>query len=376
MKFTYNLPVNLIFGRGVSLKVGEEAARVGKKALIVTGRNSAKKSGLLDRTVELLNKEGVSSVVFDEVEPNPLTTTVARGAQVARENGCDVVVALGGGSIMDAAKSMAFAVVNEGDITDYMFGRRSGHGALPLILVPTTCGTGSEGNNIAVLTEPVSNDKKGLRGDKMYGAASLIDPDLMRTMPPRVLASVGFDALCHNMEAYVCTAHTPMSDMLALEGIARTARSLVRVYENPDDIEGWEDITFASTLGGMAITAAGIAAPHGIEHPASGLYNVTHGLGLAAITPEIFDRSWKGAPERFATVSRLLGGTSAEDCADAVRALLEKLNINVRLRDIGVKEEGIGWMAENCMRVSKGGLGKNPVAFTQEDVESIYRACF
>jgi len=376
MNFTYHLPVNLVFGSGVSQRVGQEAARFGSRALVVTGRSSAKKSGLLDRTLELLKKEGVSAVIFDEVEPNPLTTTVQKGADTARENDCQVVIALGGGSIMDAAKSIAFAVVNTGDITDYMFGRKTGHGALPLILVPTTCGTGSEGNNIAVLTEPSSNDKKGLRGDKMYGAVSLIDPELMKTMPPRTLASVGFDALCHNMEAYVCTAHTPMSDMIALDGIARTARSLVRVYEDPGCDEGWEDITLASTLGGMAITAAGVAAPHAIEHPASGLYNITHGLGLAAITPAIFERTWQGAPERFATVSRLLGGTGAEDCADAVRRLLERLHINVRLRDLGVKEEGIGWMTENCFRVSKGGLSKNPVAFTKEQVEEIYRASF
>lgn len=376
MNFLYHLPVNLVFGNGVSQKVGEEAARLGKRALIVTGRSSAKKSGLLDRTLELLKKEGVSAVIFDEVEPNPLTTTVGKGAALANEEGCQLVIALGGGSIMDAAKSIAFAAVNEGDITEYMFGRRTGSGALPLILVPTTCGTGSEGNNIAVLTDPTSNDKKGLRGDKTYGAVSLIDPQLMKTMPKRTLASVGFDALCHNMEAYVCKAHTPMSDMIALEGIRRTARSLVRVYEDPACDEAWEDVTLASTLGGMAITAAGVAGPHAIEHPASGLYNITHGLGLAAITPEIFERSISGAPERFAVISRLLGGKDEQDCAGTIRRLLEKLEINVRLRDLGVKEEGIRWMTENCFRVSRGGLSKNPVAFTEADVEAIYRACF
>ncbi len=194
MKFNYNLPVNLMFGRGRSAEVGEITAKYGKKALIVTGGSSAKKSGLLDRTVEYLKKASVDSVVFDKVKQNPLTTTAKEGALFAKENNCDVVVALGGGSIMDCAKAIAFMSLNEGDINDYIYSRLTSDKALPLVLIPTTCGTGSEGNGFAVLTNPENGDKKSLRSNAIIAKASIIDSELMKTMPKHILSSVVFDA--------------------------------------------------------------------------------------------------------------------------------------------------------------------------------------
>jgi alcohol dehydrogenase class IV len=144
MRFTFNLPVNLLFGAGTAKETGKRTAALGKKALLVTGRGSTKKSGLLDRVSGLLSESGVEYTVFDKVEPNPLTTTVDEGAALAREKGCDVVLGLGGGSIMDAAKCIAFMALNEGDLMDYIYLRRPAGDALPLVLIPTTCGTGSE----------------------------------------------------------------------------------------------------------------------------------------------------------------------------------------------------------------------------------------
>lgn len=146
MKFNYYLHVNLIFGRGSAKKIGTEVSKYGKKVLIVTGRNSAKKSGLLDRSIDLLKAEGVNYTLFDKVQQNPLTTTAEEGANIARAEGCDVVLALGGGSIIDAAKGIAFLVKNRSDVNDYILKRQTGSEALPIIVVPTTCGTGSEGN--------------------------------------------------------------------------------------------------------------------------------------------------------------------------------------------------------------------------------------
>lgn len=201
--FHYYLPVNLIFGAGKSELLGKEAAKYGKRAMIVTGRGSTRKSGLLDHAVSLLKAEGMDTVVFDEAEPNPLASTVMKGAALVREAGCDVIIGLGGGSIMDCSKAMAFAACNEGNIFEYIYGKKKGDGALPLILVPTTCGTGSEGNSFAVLTDDGTRDKKSLRDNSVIARASIVDPELMTTMPKNVLASVGFDALCHCMEAYL-----------------------------------------------------------------------------------------------------------------------------------------------------------------------------
>ena len=280
MKFNYNLPVNLLFGRGRSNEIGSEVAKYGNKALIVTGRGSTKKSGLLDKTVNLLKEANVQYEIFDKVEQNPLTTTVYEGVEVIKETGCDVVLGLGGGSIMDAAKSIAFAAKNPGDISDYIFGIKQGNEALPIILVPTTCGTGSEGNCFSVLTNPETKDKKSLRTNLIIAKASIIDSDLMTTMPKSILASVGFDALAHNMEAYVSKIGQPLTDMKALYGIKLLAENLTKAYNDPADLEAWEKVTLASTLGGMVIGVAGVAAPHGLEHPASGLCDIVHGKVL------------------------------------------------------------------------------------------------
>ena len=232
MEFNYNLPVNLIFGIGKVEELGKETGKYGKKALIVTGRSSTKKSGLLDKAVNLLKEANVESVIFDKVSQNPLTTTAYEGADLAKKENCDVVVGLGGGSIMDAAKAIAFIALNEGDISDYIFGIKKSEKALPIILVPTTCGTGSEGNGFAVLTNPENNDKKSLRCNAIVAKASIIDPNLMTTMPKHILASVGFDALCHSMEAYLSKAAQPLTTMKALYAIELIGKNLVNVYKD------------------------------------------------------------------------------------------------------------------------------------------------
>ena len=372
MNFNYNLPVNLLFGRGRSDEIGSEVAKYGKKALIVTGRSSTKKSGLLDKAICLLKEAKVDYEIFDKVEQNPLTTTVYEGVDVIKETGCDVVLGLGGGSIMDAAKSIAFSVKNPGDISEYIFGIKQGYEALPIVLVPTTCGTGSEGNCFSVLTNPETKDKKSLRTNIIIAKASIIDPELMTTMPKNILASVGFDALAHNMEAYVSKIGQPLTDMKAFYGIKLLAENLTKAYNDPTDIDAWEKISLASTLGGMVIGIAGVTAPHGLEHPASGLYDIVHGKGLAALTPVIVEKSWSSNIEKYSDISKLLGGTDAKDCSDAIKSFLEKIDLKVTLGELGVKENDIEWMTENCMKVSKPSITNHPKEFSFDEIKEIY----
>lgn len=372
MNFNYNLPINLLFGRGRINEVGCEVAKYGKKVLIVTGRSSTKKSGLLDKTKSLLEEAKVEYEVFDKVEQNPLTTTVYEGVEVIKETGCDSVLGLGGGSIMDAAKSIAFSAKNSGDISEYIFGIKQGKEALPIVLVPTTCGTGSEGNCFSVLTNPETKDKKSLRTNLIIAKSSIIDPELMMTMPKSILASVGFDALAHNMEAYVSKIGQPLTDMKALYGIKLLAENLIKVYKDSSDLEAWEKVSLASTLGGMVIGVAGVTAPHGMEHPASGLYDIVHGKGLAALTPVIVEKSWESNPEKYSDISKLLGGTDGSDCAEAIRKFLEEIDLRVTLGDLGAVEKDVEWMAENCMKVSKPSIVNHPKEFTLEEIKEIY----
>ena len=374
MDFKYYLPVNIVFGCGKLDQARELVKPYGTKALIVTGRSSAKKSGLYDRVKNSLDAQGISCVLFDKVTQNPLTTTAEEGAAFAREQGCDVVVAIGGGSIMDCAKGIAFLAVNEGDINDYIFNRKVSDQALPLVLIPTTCGTGSEGNGFAVLTNPENGDKKSLRCSAIVAKVSVVDPECMMTMPKRVLASVGFDALCHCIEAYTANNAQPFTDALSIYAIGLITDNLVNVYTGADTSkEAWEKLTIASTIGGMVIGCAGVTLAHGMEHPASGLKDIVHGQGLAALTPAVIDATYTGRKEKFAAISKALGGSSASDCADRVRDLLSTLDLTLKLGDLGITEADIPWMTENCQKVSAGNLVNTPVSVTAELISEIYR---
>lgn len=373
INFSFFLPINVVFGCGKVKEVGNLTKAYGKKALIVTGRSSAKKSGIYDKVNESLKKVGIDTVLFDKVTPNPLTTTAEEGAKFAKENGCDVVVAIGGGSIMDCAKAIAFLSVNSGNINDYIFNKLHSDKALPLVLIPTTCGTGSEGNGFAVLTNPENGDKKSLRCNAIVAKVSIVDPECMMTMPKNVLASVGFDALCHNIEAYTSKIAQPFTDALSLYGISLIADNLVNVYNGKGGKEAWEKITLASTIGGMVINTAGVTLAHGMEHPASGLKNIVHGQGLAALTPVVIEASYKGNRDKFGKIARIFGGLTAEDCSVKIRTLLKKLDLDLKLSNLGIKEEDIKWMAENCMKVSEASIKNNPVIFTKEEIEEIYK---
>lgn len=373
MEFQFNLPVNIIFGCNKTEEVGKIANIYGDRILIVTGRNSTRESGLLVRVQNLLSEAHMDYCTFDEVEQNPLTTTVYKGAKIAKDNCCDVILGLGGGSIMDAAKAIAIAAVDTTNLREYIFARKTPDRALPIILIPTTCGTGSEGNGFAVLTDPETNDKKSIRSNTIIAKASIVDPLLMKTMPKQILASVGFDALSHNMEAFLSRATQPIITMLAIEGIRLLGLHLLALYNNIDDQDSLEKVTLASTYGGMVISHAGVIAPHGLEHPASGLKNIVHGKGLAALVPVIFEKSIDACPEKFAVISSLLGGKDETDCASTIRNFLYRMDSLTTLSQLGITESDIDWMAENCFKVSAASIKLHPKEFTLEEVKEIYR---
>ncbi len=373
MNFQYHLPVNLIFGRSRITELGKIASEYGKRAMVVTGTGSTKRSGLLNKCLYFLETSGLNTVVYDQVPQNPLTTTALMGADLVKEHGCDVIIGIGGGSVMDCAKAIAFLAVNEGDVNDYIFGRKISECALPLVLVPTTCGTGSEGNSFAVLTNPDNGDKKSLRTNGIIAKASIIDSELMESMPPGILVSVGFDALCHLMEAYISRAAQPMTEMMCLSGIRLIGKHLTRLYDGDGTEDDWDALAWASTLGGMVINTAGVTLPHAMEHPASGLRNIVHGKGLAALTPVIMEASVDGARQKFADISRLLGGSRAEDCPERIRMLLGQLGLDIGLGELGITTDDIPWMAKNCLKVSGVSVANHPVLFSEEEIGEYYK---
>lgn len=373
MEFQYNLPVNLIFGRGKASSIGKVSEQYGKRALVVTGTGSTKRTGLLDKVINSLDEYNIESTVFDKVMPNPLISTVYEGAGLAEKSESDFVVGVGGGSIMDAAKSIAFCCKNKGDINDYIYGRKASEKSLPIVLIPTTCGTGSEGNQIAVLTNDETKDKKALYTMNIIPSVSIVDPLVMTTMPQSVLSSVGFDAFTHAIEAYTSKKSNPITDSQAFLAMELITKNLPILIEDNENIDAWEAMSLGAVLGGMVIGAAGVSAAHGMEHPVSGLKNVIHGRGLAALTPPIVERLAPYYPEKFERISLILGGKDHNDCADMIRKFLEKINLNIKLGGLGITYDDIPWLTDNCMKISIGNLKNAPIEFTREDVAQIYR---
>lgn len=175
------------------------------------------------------------------------------------------------------------------------------------------------------------------------------------------------------MEAYTSRIAQPFTDALALYAMELIAEALPALYQGIQEKALWEKLTIASTIGGMVINHAGVTLAHGMEHPASGLRNIVHGHGLAALTPVVVEASWRGSEEKFTRISRILGGETAADCADRIRGLLKTLGMTMTLTQLGLKQEDVAWMAENCMKVSVASVANNPVVFTQEEIGEIYR---
>ena len=387
MEFSYFLPVNIQFGWNKVDNVADFAAPYGKKALIVTGRTSAKKSGLYDRVVAKLDAAHIEHVLFDQVDANPLTTTALDGAALAKSESCDMVIAIGGGSIMDCAKGIAFMAVNDGDINDYIFNRKTSDNALPLIVIPTTCGTGSEGNGFGVLTNPETGDKKSLRCNAIVPKVSIVDPAVMGTMPPHVLASVGFDALCHNIEAYTSKTAQPFTDALAHYAVTLLAQYLVPLYKHVKAIangqeavlnkkqltKAWESVTLASTIGGMVINTAGVTLGHGMEHPASGLKDITHGVGLAVIEPVVVEYTWSANSEKFNSLARIFNHGDGSELGEALRLIVHDLDLTTNLTELGFTKKDIPWLVDNVYVVATGNIANTVAEVSRNDIEVLYK---
>lgn len=390
MEFSYFLPVNIQFGWNKVDSVADFVKPYGKKVLIVTGRTSAKKSGLYDRVVTKLDNAQINHVLFDEVDANPLTTTAIKGSELAKANGCEAIVAIGGGSIMDCAKGIAFMAVNDGDINDYIFNRKTSDNALPLIVIPTTCGTGSEGNGFGVLTNPETGDKKSLRCNAIVPKVSIVDPAVMGTMPSHVLASVGFDALCHNVEAYTSKTAQPFTDALSYYAVTLLAQYLVPLYKHVKAVangkpivlnekqltKAWESVTLASTIGGMVINTAGVTLAHGMEHPASGLKDITHGVGLAVIEPVVVEYTWSANSDKFGALARIFNHGDGSELGEALRSIVHDLDLTTNLTELGFTKKDIPWLVDNVYVVATGNIANTVAEVSRKDIEVLYKKMF
>ena len=394
MNFEFYNPTRLVFGAGTFSKLGEEVSEHGKKALIVTGGGSVKRSGVFDRAVASLKNAGVSVAEFSGVEPNPRITTVRRGAQIARDEGCDVIVALGGGSTMDASKVIAAAVLYDGDPWDLI-----GHGqknwviptqALPIITAPTLAATGSEMNCGAVISNDETKVKSFVQTDSLFPKVALVDPELTLSVPKDQTAYGVCDIITHVTEGYFSGVDgTPIQDRFAEGVIINAIEWGKKAVADGNDLEARTQVQWASIVGLNGFVQAG-ANPagfpvHMIEHVLSAHHDITHGAGLAIVNPAWMRFAAKARPERFAQFARRIFGLSnkntdelslAKEGIDHYEAFLRAIGCPTRLSELGIGDELFSQYAKDAALVlhdEDGNLLGRP-EMTEADIIEVLRS--
>lgn len=383
MAFNFYLPTRILFGQGMLNELHKQALP-GKKALIVVSSGqSVKKYGYLARLQEQLDKAKVEYVVFDKILPNPIVEHVMEGAAVAKEHGCDFVIGLGGGSSIDSAKSIAIMATNEGHYWDYIHGG-SGKGLpipndpLPIVAITTTAGTGTEADPWTVITN--GKEKIGFGYDKTFPTLSIVDPELMLTVPPHLTAYQGFDALFHSTEGYLNKTANEISDLFALKAISLIGKSLPKAVADGNNIEARTDVALANTLSGIVEWTSGCISEHAMEHAISAYYpEVPHGAGLIMISLAYYRfLAESGAcDERMIDMAKALGKEDASEPMDFVNALYD-LQVacgvaNLKMSDYGIKEDDLEAFATNTYETGGGLFEVDPCEITYEDTLKIFK---
>lgn len=389
MSYHFFNPTRVLFGAG-QLNNLHEQTMPGKKAMVVISNGkSTRESGALNRTMEQLQMAGVKTILFDKVGANPLKATVEEGARFAKENQCDFVVALGGGSVMDAAKIMAMYALQPGELWDYVAGSTGKmqplvNPTLPVIAITTTAGTGSEVDQWGVVTNPETNEKIGCGGqDSLFPVIAVVDPELMATVPPKFTAYQGFDALFHSTEGYISKANSLMSDMVQLAAIENIGKYLARAVKNGNDMEAREHVAFANTMSGYSMVVGACTSEHAMEHAMSAYHQtLPHGAGLIMISKEYYTHfiNKHCCDQRFIRMAQALGKTDAKDPMDFVTALAELQKAcgvdELKMSDYGITKEECMTLAKNA-RATMGGLFTcDPVVMTDEECAAIFEKAY
>lgn len=387
-RFSFYNPVRLHFGAGTLAELGPAAAAHGRHALLVTGRSAARASGLLDRALALLRQHQVAVTVFDQVEPNPTDAIVDAGGQLARSEGCDLVVAVGGGSAMDTAKGIAVSATHPEPIADYLKPSdrlQPSSATLPVLAVTTTSGTSSELTPFAVITVQAVKQKSAIRSEYIYPRVAIVDPELTLTCPPPVTASTGIDVLCHAIEGFISESATPLTDHLAERAIALVAQALPAAVADGGNLELREQLALANVFAGYVLSNTGVTVMHAAEHPVSAHYpQVAHGAGLAALLVTYARRLWQRQPHKFARLAELLGAQvaglpmeqAAQQAAPALRSLLAAVGLDLRLRDLGVEREMLERIADDTLEYMAVAVAKTPGGLSREELIELLQEAF
>jgi alcohol dehydrogenase len=381
--FSFNGAGEIIFGCGAIHMLPELAGRYGRGSVLVVMDPFFSRGALKGAFLNPMKAAGLTPVLFDRIEREPSPQSAEQGARLAREKDCRAVIGLGGGSALDTAKAVAILAKNKGGVADYVGLDRVPRPGLPTIMVPTTAGTGSEVTFTAVFTNRKTKTKGGINSRFLYPAVALLDPELTLSLPPRITAETGMDALTHAMEAYTSNKANPMSDLVAEKAIALIGGSLKRAVAEGADLKARESMLLGSLLAGLALANAGVTAVHAMAYPLGSFFNIPHGLANAVLLPYVLNFNRSAIPERFARMNALLGGSTGEvsadrgarQCIQRVTRLSRAIGIPRSLAELKIPQKAIPEMALAAMKVARP-IENNTRPITEEDIVRLYNVMF
>lgn len=368
--FTLRYPPQVRFGCGTLAGLGGQAAALGSSAVVVCGRTAMRKQGILGRALKGLAGAGIQAATFEEVEADPSLGTVARGVRRVQELGADVVVGLGGGSALDAAKAIACMSGQPHSVYTYFDGAEVERAGLPFVAVPTTAGTGAEITPNAVLTDERHHTKRSLRSPLMIARTVIVDPELTRSMSPYVTACTGMDALVQALEAFVTRTPNPVSDTLAPRAVALIMEALPRAVGDGEDLQARERMALGSLLSGMAFSNSGLGAVHGLAHPIGAKFGVPHGHVCAMLLAPAMRFNLHVSRERFTQVAQAVGLDSAEGLIQRIDELLPQIGLSADLKGWNVADRDLAGIVADSR---SGSMGKNPREASDEDLLGVLR---
>lgn len=391
MNFDFNNPTNLIFGSGKLNELGgqiaarRKAGMLGKKALLLTSNGkSTKANGSFDRVMDQLREAGVEVSVCSKIMENPLKDTVMEAAEFTRENGCEFIVALGGGAVLDSAVAVSAMATNPGDLWDYVNGGTGkgqplvSHG-LPIVTIATSSGTGSEVNCWGVISNPDTKEKIGFGYPELVPVLAIVDPELMRTVPAKYTAYQGFDALFHNTEVMISKGVNILSETIALSAIESIAKYLPRAVKDGNDLEAREQVAYGSTIAGITMQLTSTTAQHSMEHAMSAYHHsLPHGAGLIMISKAFaeFFIEKHACDEQFVKMARVMGIPDADKPEDFITALMQLQKDcgvdDLKMSDYGFTPEESMKLAVNARETMGGLFLANPCEMTDEECAGIF----
>ncbi len=370
----------IVFGIGALAEAGYAARRLGARRPFVVTDAGIVEAGWVRELLGHLRDVGLSPVVCSDISPNPKDLEVAAAHDLYRANECDVIIGIGGGSSMDAAKGVAVLAGNGGSILDYRGVDQVHREIPPLLMIPSTSGTGADVSQFCIITDTSRHVKVTIMGRALVPDISITDPRLLVTMPEWLNAATGLDALTHGIEAFVSRAHNALADVHALNAVELVNRHLVTTMTSPSDHEARTGMAEAALAAGLAFTNAILGATHAMSHQVGGLLDAPHGVINGILLPHVIRYNAATSPDRFVALARSAGipvdGVPADEVAEAlavqVRALADEVGVPRSLRSLGITEEHLGILSQNSLEDAC--LTTNPRPTDAEDIESIFRA--